>query len=645
MKERRLTMINLFNYKPSLKRDLSMGIILLAVPIFILSIGTMFYQSRYMIHNEVKSSNSNMLNKGLYQIRSYMTTIETAVNSNAWLMEENLVPDTLKSLSERIVRLNDPVVSCSVFMIPDYFKEYGSKFSVYAASQGDTVKSYIESEYDYFNRSMFSEPVKTGKACWIDPFIEYIDGKVDHNEAVATYSRPLRQKNGRIVGVLSAEMSFSQLTKLINKTSLEYNGAFFVLLDGTGRFLINPDTTHLFRKTIFSDAEPNKNADIISLGYEMIAGKHGNMHVSYNNKLYHVTFRPVPGTRWSLALARPDKEAMKSYYHMGYMIFAIIMIGLLIIVWVSRQVAKQTITPILHLLDVTKKISNGNFDEPIPVSKSNGVLGHLQNSFVKMQRSIHDNMTKLRNNADMVSKANEEMQQAQLLTEDAILRKSQFLQTVSQNMRMPINVITGFAEVLRDSSGSNTTLDENEFSNISKMMKENAITLNRLMLLLLDTSQTDANGELHYKKNDEVSVNLVAKDCIRHTLSHFPDARIKLETDLPSTLHIVTNRLYLFSTLSELLYNAAKYTGGQNVTLQVSQTETTIRYTVLDVGSGLPSGAMEKVFQPFNEAANLAEGEGLGLPLVKRHAASLGGDLIFDVDYRDGCRIIFELQK
>ena len=638
-------MINLFNYEPSLKRNLSMGIILLAVPIFILSIGTMFYQSRNMIHNEVKSSNSNMLDKGLYQIRSYMTTIETAVNSNAWLMEESLVPDTLKSLSERIVRLNDPVVSCSVFMIPDYFKEYGSKFSVYAASQGDTVKSYFEPEFDYLNRSMFSEPVKTGKACWIDPFIEYIEGKVDHNEAVATYSRPLRQKNGRIVGVVSADMSFSLLTKLINKTSLEYNGAFFVLLDGTGRFLIHPDTTHLFRKTIFSDAEPNKNADIISLGYEMIAGKHGNMHVSYNNKLYHVTFRPVPGTRWSLALACPDKEAMKSYYHMGYIIFAIIIVGLLIIVWVSRQVAKQTITPIIRLLDVTKKISNGNFDEPIPVSKSNGVLGHLQNSFVKMQRSIHDNMTKLRNNADMVSKANEEMQQAQLLTEDAILRKSQFLQTVSQNMRMPINVITGFAEVLRDSKSSNIAIDENELSNISKMMKENAVTLNRLMVLLLDTSETRGDGELRIKKYDEVSVNQIAQECINHTLSHFPDARIKFETDLPSTLHIVTNRLYLFSTLSELLYNAAKYTGGQHVTLQVSQTETTIRYTVLDVGSGLPSGTMEHVFKPFSTVENLAEGEGLGLPLAKRHASSLGGNLILDVDYRDGCRIIFELQK
>ena len=177
------------------------------------------------------------------------------------------------------------------------------------------------------------------------------------------------------------------------------------------------------------------------------------------------------------------------------------------------------------------------------------------------------------------------------------------------------------------------------------MMKENAVTLNRLMVLLLDTSETRGDGELRIKKNDEVSVNQIAQECINHTLSHFPDACIELETDLPSTLHIVTNRLYLFSTLCELLYNSAKYTGGRNITLKVSQTATTIRYTVQDIGSGLPSGTMEHVFKPFSTVENLAEGEGLGLPLAKRHAASLGGNLILDVDYRDGCRIIFELQK
>lgn len=622
-----------------------MGIILLAVPIFILSIGTLFYQSRNLIHEEVLSSNTNMLDKGLYQVRSYMSTIETAVNSNAWMMEEYLTPDSLESISGRIVKLNDPVVSCSVFMIPDYFKDYGSKFSVYAVQEKDAVKTYVEPEYDYFDKLSYTAPIKSGKALWVDPFVEYIEGKVDHNEAVAIYSRPLRQKNGRIAGVVSAEMSFGQLTKLINKIELDYNGAFFILLDGNGRYLINPDTTHLFRKTIFSDAEPSKNPDMISLGHEMIAGKREAMHVTYKNKLYHVTYRPVPGTRWSLALACPDSEAMKSYYHLGYIIIGIILIGLLLIIWVSRQVAKQTITPISRLLDITQQIASGNYRHPIPISSSKGVIGTLQNSFVKMQHAIHDNMTKLRNNAEKVYKANEELKQAQMQADDTIVRKSKFLQTVSQNMRMPMNVITGFADVLRDSKGSDVVISDNEFSNISKMMKENAITLNRLMVLLLDTSETNADGELLCKKNDEVSVNQIAKECINHTLSHFPDARIELETDLPSTLHIVTNRLYLLCTLNELLYNSAKYTGGRDITLKISQTATTIRYTVQDVGSGLPSGSMDNVFKAFSTVENIAEGEGLGLPLAKRHASSLGGNLILDVDYRDGCRIIFELQK
>lgn len=638
-------MINLFNHDQSLKRELSMVIILLAVPIFILSIGTMFYQSRNLIHDEVKNSNLSMLNKGLNQIRSYMNSIETAVNSNAWLMEENLTPESLKLQSERIIRLNDSVVSCSVYMVPDFFKEYGSKFSIYTESQGDTVKSFVEPEYDYFGKINYTKPIETGKPCWIDPFVEYIEGKVDHNVAVATYCRPLRQKNGHLAGVLSAEMSFSLLAKLIDHNELEYSGAFFVLLDGNGRFLIHPDTTRLFRKTIFTDAAPSENADILSLGYEMIAGKRGSMHAEYNHKLYHVTFCPVPGTNWSLALASPDKEAMKSYYNMGFMIFAIIIIGLLLIVWVSRQVAKQTIKPIVRLLQATEQISIGNYQDPIPMSASRGIIGHLQNSFVKMQCAIYENMSKLRSNADKINKANEELHQAQLQADDTILRKSRFLQTVSQNMRTPINVITGFASVLRESSGSNTTIDEHELSNISKMMKENVVTLSRLMLLLQDTSETDASGKLHYKKNDEVSVNQIAQECISHTISHFPDAHIDLETDLHSTVHIVTNRLYLFSTLSELLYNAAKYTGGQHITLQVSQTPTTIRYTVLDVGSGLPEGTMEQVFQPFNTTDNIVEGEGLGLPLAKRHAASLGGDLILDVDYHEGCKIIFELKK
>ena len=103
--------------------------------------------------------------------------------------------------------------------------------------------------------------------------------------------------------------------------------------------------------------------------------------------------------------------------------------------------------------------------------------------------------------------------------------------------------------------------------------------------------------------------------------------------------------LYLMCTLRELLYNAAKYTDGTNIKLAVTQTDTKVRFTVQDVGPGLKIDADELIFKPFVREGDLSEGLGLGLPLAKRHAKSLGGDLIFDSEYHEGCRVTIELPK
>jgi hydroxymethylpyrimidine/phosphomethylpyrimidine kinase/hydroxymethylpyrimidine kinase/phosphomethylpyrimidine kinase/thiamine-phosphate diphosphorylase len=55
--------------------------------------------------------------------------------------------------------------------------------------------------------------------------------------------------------------------------------------------------------------------------------------------------------------------------------------------------------------------------------------------------------------------------------------------------------------------------------------------------------------------------------------------------------------------------------------------------------------ADDLLYKPFIKIDDLSEGLGLGLPLCKRHALSLGGDLIYDRDYHDGCRFILEMPK
>ena len=146
-------------------------------------------------------------------------------------------------------------------------------------------------------------------------------------------------------------------------------------------------------------------------------------------------------------------------------------------------------------------------------------------------------------------------------------------------------------------------------------------------------------------RKDEVSCNEVARDAIDYTLGHFQRLNVNLVTELSDAIQILTNRLYLMRTIRELLYNAAKYSDGKHISLRITQTDTTVRFIIEDVGPGLPDNSDELIYKPFIKIDDLSEGLGLGLPLCKRYALSLGGDLIYDSSYRDGCRFILELPK
>jgi signal transduction histidine kinase len=98
-------------------------------------------------------------------------------------------------------------------------------------------------------------------------------------------------------------------------------------------------------------------------------------------------------------------------------------------------------------------------------------------------------------------------------------------------------------------------------------------------------------------------------------------------------------------TLRELLFNAAKYSDGQHIILRIYETVSTICYTVEDTGPGIGNELHVLIFKPFTKVNDLSEGLGLGLPLAKRHAQSLGGDLIYDESYHDGCRFILQIPK
>lgn len=619
----------------SLSAKLNLSILVMAIPIFLLSMGLLFLKSRNDIFKEGEESAFSALNTSMQQVRKYMMAVETATNSNLWLIKENFQPDSLLAISNRIVRLNIHVSGCSITAEPNMFPSVGRYFSAYTIREGDSIVTQREAEYDYYNKEWYSAPIEQGKACWIDPFDDYMDGTLSNNEIIASYSKPI-YKDEQIVGVISSDLSLNSLDKVINTVTPPYPSAYFVLIGGDGSNLIHPDSTKIFSKSDYLDH---------------VAGKQGTKHLLFNGKMCQVSYRPIEGTDWSLAIVCPDSEILKSYNHLPYLIVALILIGMLVIFWLCRRTVNQAISPLNTLLAYSQKISEGQFGLTIPFTGREDAIGQLQNSFAMMQQSINEHISSIQRTVIETKERNEELAQATKLAEKAVRQKAAFIQDVSHQIRTPLNIIMGFAQVLRDNITSQnghpdqSTLEKEEIANITDMMKHNATHLDRMIKMLFDSSDDGISEERKSRRNEDVSPNKVGRECIGHTLVHFPNMPIRFETEVPDDFYLQTSHLYLMRTLRELLYNAAKYSDGQHISLHISQTEDAIFFTVEDVGTGISEESEDIIFSPFVKVDNLSEGLGLGLPLSKRHALSLGGDLILDNTYHDGCRFILKIPK
>jgi signal transduction histidine kinase len=319
-------------------------------------------------------------------------------------------------------------------------------------------------------------------------------------------------------------------------------------------------------------------------------------------------------------------------------------LAVILIVLLCRWGVHRALSPIWDLVGMSKQIAKGRYDEIIPQTKRDDALGKMQNSFVAMQQSIRRNIYNIHATTDEITRHNKEVAYATQMAQEAQERKTMFIQNVMHQIRTPLNIIQGFAQVLRDELQS-TGLDNEEFSNIATMMKHNSQHLSRMVLMLYDSSEAGLTEEFYIDRKDQVSCNDLVRECIRYSKDHFPDIPIEFRTELFDNAMILTNRLYLMRTLRELLYNAAKYSDGKHIKVIVTQTAASVLFTVEDVGQGLPQGQQDMVYEFFAKQDDLSEGLGLGLPLAKRHAISLGGNLQYDRNYKEGCRFVITMPK
>ena len=120
---------------------------------------------------------------------------------------------------------------------------------------------------------------------------------------------------------------------------------------------------------------------------------------------------------------------------------------------------------------------------------------------------------------------------------------------------------------------------------------------------------------------------------------------VRLTFDVPK-MSASIHREYVSHILLHLLNNAVKYTpSGGHIALEYKKRGAhKHQFLVSNTGSTIPEEKREDVFKPFLEVRDLAQGDGLGLPICRQMAVKMNGDLEIDPEFTKGTRFVLNLK-
>jgi len=607
--------------------SLRLGLLIICVIsiLFSLVFGILFNHSKQYVRQVAINRAVQLLDNTVVRINGIMDETEVVTNYLAVTTPRNLHPDSLLAISRRAV-VNYPFLTgMAISMEPYYFNEMGRYFSAYSLRQDDTITTVREGPFEYFEKVWYKTPRTLGTSCWVDAYDDYNEGTLSSKDILMSYCSPMRDSNGQFVGSVTASITLKWLSRTISDVK-PYPNSSAIVVGRTGIYLVHPDTAKLYRETIFSDAAPEAQQDINALGKNMLAGHSGMTKTTVDGRHSYIFYRPLERTRWSIAIVCPENDVFSLYYQLLYTVWTIIGIGLLLLLLFCYLTIKKGVQPLQQLAEQAGRIADGHFDEPLPQSQRHDSVGRLTNSFILMQHSLAESVAKIKNVNQELERRNQELSRAYQLKMETSELKAAFIRNMSHQIRTPLNIISGFTQVL---SSNLHDLPDDEVTDIMSRMKASVKTISHISWMLnasaVDKSQ-QSTTQTSFGCNE---ICLEAASSV--TLSNPLAVRLEMKTEVPDSFTIYSDRQALLSILSELLLNANKFTHKGTITIGCQQTDDhTVSFSVTNTGIGIPADKRDRIFVPFAMLDSFSEGIGLGLSLCRHMARHLGGELVYD---------------
>jgi two-component system sensor histidine kinase BaeS len=200
--------------------------------------------------------------------------------------------------------------------------------------------------------------------------------------------------------------------------------------------------------------------------------------------------------------------------------------------------------------------------------------------------------------------------------------QSDFVSNVSHEFKTPINAIEGYAMLLQDQHQTPEEQAEYVGKILSNTRRLSELVGNILLLSKVDNQAIQA-GKKRYRLDEQVRQAILSLE------QKWTEKEIEFDVDMAPVIYYGNESLMLH-VWTNLIDNAIKFDPlGGTVRIRLEQEGRLIRFAIEDNGPGIPLGKQKHIFDRFYQAdsSHKAEGNGLGLALVRRILDTCGGDI------------------
>ena len=340
------------------------------------------------------------------QLEGMLNLVETTSMNNVDEIHEHLdQPDNLYPVLANELKLNPHIVGMAVAFVPEHYQDKGYWFEPYAHRNADGTiytRQLGSASHDYTQAEWYIQGIQTkAGGYWSEPYYDDTGAQ----EILCSYVLPVKDNQGKAIGVFCADISLTSLTERVkefklgagishlsffsrNLLSKEELDAYCFILSRNGEFLVHPDPNRILHDNYFNHRNPKGSSSYEEIGIKMLAGENGNGVTRIDGVKSMVFYTPLKHTGWSAAVVVTLRSVILPGIMLGIFILLLQGLGLLIAAFFFRSSIKRDTQPLQYLVRSTNEVAKGHFDTQLPELRYHDEIHQLRDSFENMQKSL-----------------------------------------------------------------------------------------------------------------------------------------------------------------------------------------------------------------------------------------------------------------